>query len=49
MKTLVLEFKEIVYDNEMKHSAFCLTSQAETIINESNIDNVFESIYCTFI
>ena len=49
MKTLVLEFKDIKLDDETKHSMFCPTSKAETIINESDIDDVFESIHITII
>ena len=49
MKTLVLEFNEIERDDETKDSTFCLTSKAETIINESNINDVFEVIYSTII
>ena len=42
--TLVLEFKKIQnYDKTLYHTLY-LNSKAETIINESDIDNVFKSI-----
>ena len=45
--TLVIEFKIIESVDERKHSTFSLTSKAEVVIIESNVDNVFESIYST--
>ena len=45
MTTLVLGFKKIESDNETKYGTFYLASKTKTVINESNIDNVFESIY----
>ena len=36
-------------DDETKHSSFYSNSKAETIINESDMDGVFESIYSTII
>ena len=45
--TLVIEFKIIESVDETKHSTFSLTSKAEAVIIESNVDNVFESIYST--
>ena len=50
MKTLALEFKEIECDDETKYSSFRSTSKvSKTIINESNINDVFESTYSTLI
>ena len=43
--TLAIEFKKIESDNATKYS----NQKAETVINESDIDNVFESIYTTII
>ena len=45
VKTLVLEFKKIEVDDETKYGIFSLSSKAETVINESDINDVFESIY----
>ena len=42
---LVLQFKTIENDNETKRSTFYLNSKAETIIYQSDIDDVFESVY----
>ena len=49
MTTLFLEFHEIENDDKTKYSTFYLNSKAETIINESDINNVFESIYSMII
>ena len=46
---LVMEFKKIESDDATKDNTFYSNSKAETIINESDIDNVFESIYCKII
>ena len=46
---LVLEFTKIESDSSTKYSTFYLNSKAETIINESNIDEVFESIHSLII
>ena len=46
--TLVLVFKTIESDDKTKHDTFCLHSKAETIINERDIDDAFESICITF-
>ena len=46
-RTLVLEFKNIKSDNKIKYDTFYSNSKAETFINESNIDDVFELIYTT--
>ena len=45
--TLVLEFKKIGY--ELKYTTFYSNSKAKTIINKSDIDYIFESIYTTII
>ena len=45
MRALVLEIKKIESDDEAKYNTFCSNSKAKTVINESDIDDVFESIY----
>ena len=47
--TLVLEFKNLENDNKTMYSTFYSNSRAETINNESEIDDVFESTYSTII
>ena len=47
--TLVLVFKKIKSKNKTKYHNFYSSSKAEIIINESNIENVFKSIYTTII
>ena len=49
MTTLVLVLKKIETDDKTKHNRFHLHSKAETIINENDIDDVFESICTTVI
>ena len=49
MTTLVLVFQKIESDNKTKYGNFCSSSRAEIIINESDIDYVFQSIYVTII
>lgn len=46
---LALEFKKIKGDDETKYSAFYSNSKAKPVINENDIDNVFESIFVTII
>ena len=46
---LVLAFKKIEGDDETKYSTFYSNSKAETIINESDTNYVFKSIYITII
>ena len=41
---LVLEFKKVEKDDETKHSTFSCSSKVKSIINESDIDDVFEPI-----
>ena len=45
--TLVLEFKKIESDNKSKYNTFYSHSKAETIINENDIVDLFQSIYTT--
>ena len=45
MTIFVLELKKIESDNETKNNIFHSNSKAETIVNESDTDNVFESPY----
>ena len=45
MTTLVLEFKKIENDGKTKQIIFYLNSKSETIINERDIFDVFESGY----
>ena len=42
-------FEKIETDDRTKYDTFYSHSKAETIINESDIDDVFESIYTTII
>ena len=49
MTTLVLVFKKIESDDKAKHATFYSNSKARIIINESDIGDVFESIYTTII
>ena len=43
--TLILEFQKNSRYNERKYSTFYLPSKAEKNINETDVDDVFESIY----
>ena len=47
MTTLVLVFKKIESEDKTKYDNFYSSSKAETIINKSDIDDVFQSIYIT--
>ena len=49
MTTLVLVFKKIESEDKTKNDTFYSHSKAETITNESEIDDVFQSIYTTTI
>ena len=49
MTRLDLELKKMQSDDKTLYNIFYSISQAETIINESDIDDVFESIYSTII
>ena len=46
---LVSEFKKLENDDKTKHDTFYSHSNSKTIINESDIDKVFKSIYTTLI
>ena len=47
--TLFLEFENIESDDKTKYDTYYSQSKAETIINESDIDDIFESIYTTIL
>ena len=49
MTTLVLLFKKIESEDKAKYENFYSSSKAVIIINESDIDGVFHSIYTTII
>ena len=49
MTTLVLVFKKIESEDKTKHDNFYSSSKAEITMNESDIDDVFESTYATII
>ena len=49
MKTLVFVLKKIESEDKIKYDTFYLHSKAETIVNKSDIDDVFKSIYTTVI
>ena len=49
MTTLVLVFKTIESEDKTKYDNFHSSSQAEIKINESDIDDVYQSIYTTII
>ena len=49
MATLALVFKNIEGEDKPNYDNFYSSSKAEIIINESDIDDVFQSIYTTII
>ena len=49
MTTLFLEFENIESDDKTKYVTYYSQSKADTIINESDIDDIFESIYTTIL
>ena len=49
MTTLDLVFKKIESKDETKHENFYSRSKTEILINESDIDGVFQSIFTTII
>ena len=49
MATLVLVFKMLESDDKTKYDTFYSHSKAEIIINDSDIDDMFKSIYTTVI
>lgn len=49
MATLAIEFKKTGSDDAAKYVTFYYESKSEKIIDESDLEDVFESIYCTII
>ena len=49
MVTLVSVLKKIENQDILKYNTFYLHSEVETIVNESEINNAFESIYTAII
>ena len=49
MTTLFSVLKKIEIDDKTKYDTFYSNSKAEIIINESDTDDAFESIYTTII
>ena len=49
MKTLVLVFKKIESEDKTKCDNFYSSSKAEIVINESDFEDVFQSVYTTII
>ena len=49
MTKLVVVFKKIESKDKTKYDTFYSSSKAEIVINDSDIDNVFQSIYTTII
>ena len=49
MTTLIKKFEKIENDDITKYNTFYSNSKAEKIINESDIEDVFKSIYTTTI
>ena len=49
MTTLVLVFKKIKSEDKAKYDTVSSNSKAKIIINESDIDDVFQSIYTAII
>ena len=47
--TLVTEFKEIGINDAIKYGTFYSNSKSEIIINESDLDVAFESVFSTVI
>ena len=47
--TLVLVFKRIESEDQTNYDTFYSNSKSEIAINESDIDDVFQSIYTTVI
>ena len=47
--TLVLEFKKIESDDKTKYDTFYLNSKVETVLNESDNNDLFQLIYTTII
>ena len=49
MITLALVFKKVEIEDKTKYDTFCSNLETEIIINESGIDDVFQSMYTTII
>ena len=49
MTTLVVAFKKIESEDKTRHGNFYSSSKAERVINESDIVDVFQSIYAAII
>ena len=49
MATLILVFKKIESEDKTKYDTFYSNSKAGVFTNESNIDDIFQSIYTTII
>ena len=49
MITLVLAFKKIESKDKTRYGNFYSSSKTEIVINESDIDDVFQSLYTTII
>ena len=49
MTTLFFEFKKIENDDKTLYRTFYLNSKSETVVNENDIDDVFELIYSTIV
>ena len=49
MTKLTVVFKKIEIEYKIKYDNFYLSSEAEIIINQTDIVDVFQSIYTTFI
>ena len=47
--TLVLMLKKIESANKTKYTTFYSNTKAETIINENDINDLFQSVYTTII
>ena len=45
MTTLIVQFKKIESDDEIKYSTFYLNSMIEYFFNESDTDDKFKAIY----
>ena len=49
LTTLVLVFKKIENEDKTSYDTFYSSSKAEIIINDSDIDNLFQSVYTPII
>ena len=47
--TLVVMLKKIESEDKTKYTTFYSNTKAETIINENDIDDLFQSVYTTII